>query len=74
MKWTKEWPIEKGSYWFYGWRFGKTFLGKPELCFVEVHISANKIPMYITRGHMMYKEEGAEGLWTEAELPRLPKL
>jgi hypothetical protein len=73
-KWTKNWPVKEGQYWFYGWRFKHDNKEEPELSLVEVHISGNKVPMHVTRGHFLYKEEGAEGLWSVATLPDLPKL
>jgi hypothetical protein len=78
--WTKEWPTEAGTYWFYGWRFGNEGLNKddePELNFVEVSKIVNGF-MYITRGHWLTAEKGYEGgaigLWTKAIVPELPSL
>lgn len=72
--WTPEWPTKPGSYWFYGYRFCRfDEADKPELCFVQVRMSGNKKPMYVTHGHFMYKEGGASGLWQKAVLPELPK-
>jgi hypothetical protein len=73
--WTKAWPKKAGDYWFYGWRFGKSEHDpNPELSFVEVFVSSNGIPMYATRGHFLSVSEGAIGLWTKANLPKLPDL
>lgn len=74
-EWKKEWPTRPGHYWFYGWRFSRfDRKEKPELSLVVVRISGNKKPMYITHGHFMYREEGAEGLWQEVDLPKFPSL
>jgi len=73
-KWTKDWPKKKGHYWFYGWRFKRQPGDEPGLFFVEVAISGNKVPIHITMGHFLYKEEGAEGMWSVPELPELPDL
>ena len=78
-KWTKTWPKKSGKYWFYGWRFGKNSITsgetkKPELCFVEVKLDASNHPMCVTKGHFLYKAEGATGVWTPAILPALPDI
>ncbi len=72
MEWTKEWPAKEGFYWFYGIPF-KRWVDKyePELHFVQVKKISNGICM-ITNGHFLYKQEGAEGVWQEVELPKLP--
>jgi hypothetical protein len=76
--WSDIWPTQEGTYWFYGWRFGRKGLSgkmdyrEPELCFVEVRKEKNFI-MYITRGHFLDKKENAEGKWLKATLPELPK-
>jgi hypothetical protein len=80
--WSDIWPTEVGTYWFYGWRFGDKsheadrfspkFIDKPELCLVDVHKIINGY-MYTTHGHMLYKAEGAKGVWQKAILPELPK-
>lgn len=75
--WAKEWPEKAGSYWFYGWIYGRDGINKgskPELRYVVVRISGNDIPMYIAGGHFMFKGEQAEGFWLEVDLPNLPKL
>lgn len=74
LKWTKTWPKKPGHYWFYGYRFRKEPDDKPEMNLVEVAFSGNNIPMYITKGHFLYKNEGAEGLWATAILPEPPNL
>lgn len=77
-KWTKDWPEEAGDYWFYGWRFGdKSDLhgGKqnpPELSHVEVRKTGNNKFMFVTRGHFLYKEEGAIGIFAKIDLPTIP--
>lgn len=74
--WTKEWPNESGNYWFYGCRFKPLDKSdrKLELSFVEVRNTAIKgVLMYVTRGHFLYKEEGADGWWLKANIPVLPE-
>ena len=69
--WNKEWPKEPGWYWCYGYEFRDE--GKPPYLFpVEVHIDGIGHLMYITKGHFLYKAEGATGVWQKMELPKLP--
>lgn len=73
--WQDEWPTEPGMWWLYGWRFKKFPLRKkekPELFLVEVRKTQNSL-VAITMGHFLFKEEGAEGKWSKATLPPLPK-
>lgn len=74
-EWKEEWPTVAGVYWFYGWEFKPFQEGMgPSLCFVEVRNTAVKGTMvYVTKGHFLYKE-GAKGLWSEVDLPKLPIL
>jgi len=81
-EWTTEWPTEPGLYWFYGWCFGEiikfsTKNKPPELHYVSVRLTGmppKQSPMYVTNGHFLYKQEGAEGKWLKVELPELPNL
>ena len=68
--WTDKWPTKPGSYWFYGWRFGNKERN-PELSYVEIRQAQNCL-IGVTRGHFLYPEEGAIGLWKPCELPQLP--
>lgn len=70
--WKKSWPTEIGSYWFYGYRFGKEGEKAPELSLVEVWHESTGKPMYITRGHFLHPVDGTTGLWQRAVLPELP--
>ncbi len=65
--WTKEWPTEPGTYWFRG------FSGRSEdrTAMVEVRHTQSGL-VYITDGHFLYKDEGAEGYFMPAELPVPP--
>jgi hypothetical protein len=69
-KWVRELPTKKGSYWFYGWRFGDKEK-EPELSYVEVRKIRNGF-IYVLRGHFFDKSK-AVGLWCECELPELPR-
>jgi hypothetical protein len=74
--WTKEWPNEPGSYWFYGRRFKPIheLEERLELSFVEVRNTAvPNVLMYVTRGHFLYKTEGADGWWSKTNIPVLPE-
>lgn len=74
--WQDEWPTESGMWWLYGWCWHKPGIREkpepPELHLVRVHKTQTGV-IYITGGHFLYKEEGAEGKWLRAKLPALPK-
>ena len=70
--WCKDWPKKKGWYWFYGTRFRPMPGDSPELSAVEVRSVRGGGNVYITRGHFLYKSEGAMGLWCIAIIPPLP--
>lgn len=72
-KWSKTWPTKPGLYWFYGYEFRHEAGEKPNFYLVEVAMSGNHIPMYVTKGHFMYASEGTQGSWRKAELPEPPK-
>ena len=72
VSWTDKWPTKKGLYWFYGYRFTPFKDEKPELCLVEVFKIVNGVA-HVTKGHFLYKEEGATGLFTPAECPPVPE-
>ena len=72
MEWTLKWPEISGYYWFYGWCFRERN-HEPELHYVKVRRIANGVAL-ITNGHLLYKAEGAYGMWATAELPTLPPL
>lgn len=67
--WTTAWPKEKGTYWFFGQCFGD---GDIKMHLVEVWKDGTGSFAYVTDGHFLYKSEGANGLWTKAELPEPP--
>jgi hypothetical protein len=69
QEWISDWPTVPGNYWFYGSRFGHD---DPEIHFVKAWRASNKVIVYVADGAFMYKEEGAEGKWTKAVLPKLP--
>ena len=71
--WSREWPTEPGWYWFYGFPFGKGRYGEqlPRLVPINVQRASNDW-IYSAISHFLYKEEGAEGLWTPMVIPDLP--
>lgn len=69
-KWSKDWPIEPGRYWFYG--KCSIYIDQKDLYSVRVVLNALNKPTYIIEGNFLYKSEGAEGWWIKAELPNLP--
>jgi len=73
-KWTTEFPTEPGTYWFYGYRYGKVSCGHtcdPELMLVEVWEISNGL-MYVASGQHMFKSEVECPHFCEAELPEFP--
>ena len=73
--WQHEWPTKPGMYWFYGWCFKKSpfkDVEEPEMYLVIARKISNGM-MYVTNGHFLHKQEGAEGMWSEATLPIPPK-
>ena len=74
MKWTKDWPTEEGTYWFYGYRYKRVSCGSncdPEYCLVEVFKVSNGL-MITTNGQFMYESETEEAYFQKAELPEPP--
>jgi len=70
-QWTPEWPTAPGLYWFHGWAFLAKPTSKPEMLFVEMFISGNDRPVYVSGASFMYKSEN-NGLWSPANLPEPP--
>jgi hypothetical protein len=72
--WTEEWPTTPGWYWFWGqcFRSWKGDEWSPNLYSVVVRRCSNGLA-FVTNGHFMYQEEGAEGLWLLTVLPELPE-
>ena len=74
--WIKEFPTEPGSYWFYGYRYGKISCGhdcEPELIFVEVSKISNGF-MYVANSQFIFESEVEEPHFKKVELPELPEL
>jgi len=75
MNWTKEWPTEPGSYWFYGYfNYG---VGREGLHFVEVYRHAGSLTVMAGTttaycGNTLIQPELAFGVWQKAEVPELP--
>jgi NADPH-dependent ferric siderophore reductase len=69
--WTDEWPTEEGYYWFYG-HTSRHRADRPyEINVVQVAHGAN-CTVYICRGALLYKVEGADGVWQPVYPPELP--
>jgi hypothetical protein len=76
VKWTTEFPVKEGNYWFYGYRYGKVSCGQecePEWMVVRVRKCANGL-LYIADGQFMYKSEVEDAHFAPLELPEFPKL
>ncbi|MCK9558588.1 MAG: hypothetical protein M0R50_11185 [Candidatus Cloacimonetes bacterium] len=75
--WSKEWPTKPGRYWLYGWTSNyikSKRKKKPELMYVDVYeIGIEKTSLaFICKGGLIYKRDGADGLWAPIDLPELP--
>lgn len=76
MKWTTKFPTKEGSYWFYGYRYGKMFgakINKPEWMIVKVSKCANGF-MYVAEGQFIFEKEVEEPHFAPVELPEFPEL
>jgi hypothetical protein len=72
-RWTKEWPKEPGTSWFfYGWTstMGKRD-DKPEYHIVHIWKTGNGVT-YVCDGHFLYQQEGAEGIFFKIDYPPIP--
>lgn len=74
-KWSKVWPKQAGTYWFYGDAFAKT-ANLPEdkkLILVDVRVNDKGYALYIAQGYFIYKSEASDNCyWMLAQLPELP--
>jgi len=70
--WTKEWPVEVGSYWFFGYPHGKSKLypRPPELYYARCRLDGGKKPVCFTPNSFIYQDQ-AEGVWCPVESPNL---
>lgn len=71
-EWTKEWPVERGWYWFYGQTSKRVWDMRPEYLPVLVRKDGTGKPFYVGGGRFLYKGEGARGLWTPMITPKPP--
>lgn len=78
--WSKEWPIEPGHYWFYGYsvfdqRFdeGQTTSPKYKLRNAKVRKTVNGF-VYTTEGQFLYKQEFVDAFWHLNSPPELPEV
>lgn len=69
MTWSKEWPTVPGWYWAHGYlsrvRERRTGL-------VRVELDANKHPVRVWGGMLLYPSECGDVRWTPATLPDPP--
>lgn len=72
-KWSSEWPLIGGDYWFLGWTSANHYNEAPVAYFTKVRQISNGI-MYTGDGVAIYKREGAKGLWQKVEAPALPSV
>lgn len=70
-EWTADWPTHTGWYWFWGWRsaFSKEHKHGVELRAAHVYVDSMNQPTVICDGQFLYKEEGAEGMFCQMEMP-----
>ena len=77
-KWTKDFPKNKGMFWFYGWERGligscETSVEEPKLILVKCRKTANGANIHIGNGQFIFPEE-ATGVWKEFEGIETPKV
>lgn len=73
-EWKKGLPEKVGTYWFYGYRYGKISCGspcEPEMGYMQVHEIANGV-MHIIDGTFAFNAEVEEAYYIEVELPKPP--
>lgn len=68
--WSKEFPKEPGSYWFYG--YGENLGTKEKIHYVEISLTRDGSTIGVSEGQFVYAEESF-GRWQKAILPALPK-
>ena len=71
-EWTKEWPTERGWYWFYGQTSKMVWDMRPEYVPVRVGRGGDDKPFHVGRGGFLWEAEGARGLWTRMVMPEPP--
>jgi len=72
--WTKEWPTERGWYWFYGQTSKIVWDMEPEYLPVWVYtpLCVGGPAFYVGGGRFLWKAKGARGLWTPMIMPTPP--
>ena len=78
MKWSKEIPKEAGTYWFYGYRFGRVSCGNPQ----NPEWGVLKVRNTAQAGRMMYVMDGnfvdfravEDARFAPLELPDFPDI
>lgn len=71
-KWTKEWPVKRGWYWFYGQTSRIVWDMRPYYVPVLVHKGGDGKLFYAGAGRFLYKGKGARGLWIPMVTPDAP--
>lgn len=74
--WTREWPNEKGLFWFWGYRYGKISCGRK--CEKEMQLCDNRkisngFILKDGNGQFMYKSEVEDAYFMKAILPEPPR-
>ena len=74
-KWTKTWPEEEGTYWFYGWSNAYNMNNGREvkLKLVNVRKISNGM-LYLVGSEFLRSSEGAYGMWLKTDLPECPDI
>ena len=74
-KWTIDWPIVPGWYWYWGDPFGQTKGRRQQdirAYAVRVSQGANSV-VRVCEGHFMYRNEVSPGFWMPMIVPDAPK-
>lgn len=74
-EWTKKYPNEEGTFWFYGYRYGRISVGqkcKPEYCLIKVRKISNGF-MHTADGSFVFENEMEEAWFKKVDLPDIPK-
>jgi hypothetical protein len=72
-RWSTTWPTEPGWYWFAGYRDEFSVRShRHELIPINVKKGGSGFPFYVAGGSLLYKSQGAFGLWHPMEVPEIP--
>jgi len=70
-----DWPDSTGSWWFYGYRYGKISCGSPcekEIMLCGVCLIGGGKLMVTAAGQFMFENEVEEAMFIPATLPAIP--